>query len=294
MTPDMSEILKKFPGGVMPRKAAPTASSPLPPGVLVPEDSPIYTAFRKLEQQSTHRERISLESNDPRMAKMAAAGSGFAPMEKSVLGPDTRMVVMHMKMPATDVPNTIDDWEIRALVKGGRTARLITSPAVPRIMKLGEQMLQMQMAMYQRQAALAMKNALASGPGGLVQAGLIAGGVAMAYVGAASVQKKAADFFSWQCEPAPAGATSAAKSELTDERVIGEGDIDGVAVRTYEFYVHEGDRYHGPVRMHVVRDSGLPLRIEITDPQGRGTVKMDYSGFNESVQFDAPACLADR
>jgi hypothetical protein len=189
--------------------------------------------------------------------KMAATGSGFAPIEKSVAGPDTRMVVMHMKMPAKDVPNTIDDWEIRALVKGGQTARLITSPAVPRIMKLGEQRLQMQMAMFQQQAAMAMKNALASGPAGLVQAGLITGSVAMAYVGTAALRKKAADFFSWQCESAPAGAASAAKSELTDERVIGGGEIDGVAVRTYEFYVHEGDRYHGPVRMHVVRVYGL-------------------------------------
>jgi hypothetical protein len=35
----------------------------------------------------------------------------------------------------------------------------------------------------------------------------------------------------------------------------------------------------------------LPLRIEMTDPGGRGSVQMNYTDFGSPVQIEVPACL---
>jgi hypothetical protein len=65
-------------------------------------------------------------------------------METIVSG-GVKQVSMHMLIPASDMPGTIDDWEVRSLAVNGRAARLIISPAVPRYFKKSEDRLAMQM-----------------------------------------------------------------------------------------------------------------------------------------------------
>lgn len=99
-------------------------------GAPAAEDSPVYKAFGQLKGQTSYRMSINIESKDPRMAQLAAMGMGMGVIEKVVQG-NTTQVITHMKMPAMDQRGAIDDWEIRAVVKDGHAARLITSPAVP-------------------------------------------------------------------------------------------------------------------------------------------------------------------
>jgi hypothetical protein len=268
-----------------------------PPGVPVSLDSPLYAAFKQLEQQSGYRIRMTMITNDPRFAQMAARGMGMkGPTEIMVRG-NTRQVVMHMGIPATDIPNTIDDWEIRGLVQDGKAARLITSPAVPRIIKLSAEKMQMQMAMLEQQAAGAVKQAMAQGPAGAVTAGLAVSAVALAAVMAPRLLKKEKDFFSWQCTPTPAGADADAArkdpAQLTDLRVTDDQMVEGVAASAYEFYVRDGDTFRGPVHMLVAKDTGLPFRLEMTDPQARGGMQMDYYDVNKPLNIEVPSCLAN-
>lgn len=270
----------------------PALAQTKPAGVPVPEDSPLFNAFKQLEKQPAYRMTMTAEPNDPRMAQMAARGMGFSPAETVVKG-GARQVTMHMKMPAIDQPGTIDDWEIRAVVQNGRGARLITSPAVPRIMKLSEQMLAMQMAMLERQAGSAMAQAAAQGPMGAIQAGTIAAQMVIGIVEGPRVIKKEKDFFSWQCMPQLGGGQSGGQktNQLTDMRLLGDQAVGGRSTTAYEFYVRDGERFQGPVQMFVAKDSGLPLRIEMTDPQGRGSMHMDYS-FDQVNDIEVPACMA--
>ncbi len=97
-------------------------------GVPVPIDSALYTSFTRLKTQPGYHMVMTMQTSDPQMAAMAQ--SIFSPQEMLVVG-NTRQYTMHYKMPATDVPGTVDDWEIRAVVQNGRAARLITSAAVP-------------------------------------------------------------------------------------------------------------------------------------------------------------------
>jgi hypothetical protein len=272
--------------------AAPTLAQTKPAGVPVSEDGPLFAAFKLLEKQPVYRMTMNMQPSDPRMAQMMAKGMGMSPSEHVVKN-GVHQVVMHWKMPAMDQPGTIDDWEIRAVVQNGQGARLITSPAVPRIMKYNEQMLAMQMAMLDKQAATAIAQAAASGPLGWVSAATQAAATAASNAMAAQALKQEKEFFSWKCMDKVGGGQQEGerKNQLTDMRLIDDQLVEGKASTTYEFYVRDGDKFQGPVRLLVVKDSGLPLRIEMTDPQGRGSMRMDYS-YDKISDIEIPACMA--
>ena len=232
-------------------------------------------------------------TSDPQMAQMMAQ-MGFAPTETTVAG-GTRQVSMRMKMPATDVPGQVDEWEFRAVSRNGRSARLITSPAVPRLLKLSDALLAQQMAQQGQQASRAIAQSLAGGPMGAINAALIGGLTVAANAEAVAMRRKAHDFYSWQCVPASGEepVNRNAPPPLTDLRVVGDQMLDGVPVTTYEFYVLDNGEFHGPMRMHVAKDTGLPARIEMSDPQMGGGMRMDYYDFNKGGDIEVPACLSD-
>lgn len=260
-------------------------------GAPATEDSPVYKAFTQLKGQSSYRMTINIESKDPRMAQMAAMGMGMGAMEKLVQG-NTTQVVMHMKMPAMDQRGAIDDWEIRAVVKDGRAARLITSPAVPRLLKRADQMLDMQMAMMEKQAATSIAQALAEGPLGAISAAVQGASAAASMGEAVALKRKAHEFFSWQCVPGAGQSAEKTTPQLTDLRAVADQKLGETNAAAYEFFVNENGKSQGPVRLFVAKDSGLPLRIEMTDPQGHGSVHMDYTDFSKTVQIEVPDCLS--
>jgi hypothetical protein len=307
--PNINEMLKRLapgmgtmpsvpPPGQMPNRPDRSAvdQGPKPPGVPVPRDSPLFAAFARLEQQAAYRVRVTPVSDDPEYKRMMASGMGIGTTEIAVVRPDTRQVTMHMRMPATDIPDTIDDWEIRAVARNGRAARLITSPAVPRYMKLGEEKLAEQMMMLDMQASAAVTQSLTEGPLGMAHAGYIAGMTAMAHLQAIHLQQKAKDFFSWQCVAPEKADTEAADrnapTPLTDLKVLGDGSVDGTPVTTYEFYVKDGDAFHGPMRLSVAKATGLPLRVELRE-SGNG-MRMEYYDIGKPAAIDVPSCLAAR
>jgi hypothetical protein len=264
-----------------------------PPGVPVPLDSPIFKSFQKLEQQSAYHVRMTMVTSDPQMTQMMTQ-MGFGPTETTVAG-GTKQVSIHMKMPATDIPGQMDEWEFRAVTRNGRSARLITSPAVPRLLKLSDAMLAQQMAQQDQLASRAIAQSLAGGPMGAINAALIGGVTITANVAALSMRRKAHEFYSWQCMPARTEepVDRNAPPPLTDLRVVGDQTLDGVPVTTYEFYVLDNGEFHGPMHMHVAKDTGLPVRIEMSVPQMGGGMRMDYYDFNKGGDIEVPACLSD-
>jgi hypothetical protein len=272
----------------------PSSAQTKPAGVPAPEDSALWTAFKQLEQQPGYRMVMTMEPSDPRMAQMMKQGMGMSPTEHIVKN-GAHQVVMHWKMPAMDQPGTIDDWEIRAVVQNGRSARLITSPAVPRILKFSEQMLAMQMEMLNRQAATAIAQAAMSGPMGWISAGVMAASTALSNIEAARLMKKEKEFFTWQCLDQLGGGRKQDQkiNLLTDLRVLGDQPLGAASAIAYEFYVRDGNQLQGPIHMLVSKDTGLPLRIEMSDPGGHGTMHMDYS-FDNIKDIEIPACMAGK
>lgn len=286
------------PGVTMPtgrRRPAKKAdeSRPSPPGVPIALDSAPMKAFQLLQAHPVYHMRMAFSAPDPQMAQMLAQ-MGMAPMETTVSG-GAKQVVMHMKMPATDLPGQVDDWEFRSISQDGRLARLITGSAVPRMLARADAHLAQEMEQLDKMAARAIVQSLAEGPVGWARAAMMGAETAAFNAEAAALRKRAHDFFTWQCltPPARQPVDRTVPPPLTDLQAAGDQTLDGVAVSTYEFYVREKDQFHGPMRMHVAKDSGLPMRIEMTDPQMRGgSMRMDYYDFDKGGDLEIPACLA--
>ena len=263
-------------------------------GVPVPQDSPVYRSFALIKSPPAYRMNINMQSNDPRAAKYAAMGMGFSGIEKLVEG-DTTQVIMHIKMPAMDAPGTMDDWEVRAVAQNGHVARMFSSPALARINKLNEQMMAIQMAMLDKQASMAVTHALTQGPLGAISAGMATGQAALMHAEAPQRLRETEAFYSWKCLETSSGRDSIkAPAQLTDLKVIGDETVGATATTVYQFYANDGDGPRSPVRLYVAtdgRDSGLPLRIHMDDPQGHGSMEIDYS-YGPFRDIEVPECLA--
>ena len=264
-------------------------SIPSHAGVPVPLDSPLYASFTRLKTQPGYRMVMTMQTSDPQMAAMAQ--SIFSPQEMLVVG-NTRQYTMHYKMPATDVPGTVDDWEIRAVVQNGRAARLITSAAVPRLLKESEEKAAHDLAELDRMAATTIARAAAEGPMGAIGAGMTAAGVALAHVEAPKMLKKERDMFSWQCRDVPQGGPGAqSTTQLTDFHPIGDQNVNGAMADGYEFYSYDNQKTQGTVHLFVAKDTGLPLRIEMVAPNGAGGIQMNYGPLTGPANIEVPACM---
>jgi hypothetical protein len=258
-------------------------------GVPVPMDSALYTSFTRLKTQPGYHMVMTMQTSDPQMAAMAQ--SIFSPQEMLVVG-NTRQYTMHYKMPATDVPGTVDDWEIRAVVQNGRAARLITSAAVPRLLKESEEKAAHDLAELDRMAATTIARAAAEGPMGAIGAGMTAAGVAMTHAEVPKMLKKERDMFSWQCRDVPQGGPGAqSTTQLTDFHPIGDQNVNGAMADGYEFYSYDNQKTQGTVHLFVAKDTGLPLRIELVDPNGAGGVQMNYGPLTGPANIEIPACM---
>lgn len=264
-----------------------------PPGVPIPMDHPVITSFQKLEQQRVYHQRMSMPDMDPQMAQMMAQ-FGMTPAETTVAG-DTKLVTMHYRAPATDLPGQVDDWTILAVSRNGRSAHKLSSPAVPRLLAYSDAQFAKEMVELNRQAAGAVTRSLAQGPMGLIGAGLVVGMTAVADTMAPKLLKKSHEMFEWKCDDTSARQAApvdrSAPPPLTDVKAMGNTKIDGVDATTYEFYVHENGHFMGPMRMLIGKESGLPMRIEMNDKRMPGTMRMDYFGFGQGGEIEVPACL---
>ena len=244
----------------------------------------------RLKTQPGYHMVMSMQTSDPRMAQMAQ--SIFSPGELVVEG-NTRQYTMHYKMQATDVPGTVDDWEIRSVVQNGRGASLITSAAVPRLLKEAAEKAAHDLAELDRMAATSMARAAAEGPMGAIGAGMTAAGVAMAHAEAPRDAEEGAGyvFLAVPGRPPSDASGSQANPNLTDLHPIGDQNVNGTMADGYEFYDHENEKTQGTVHLFVAKDTGLPLRIEMVDPSGAGGIQMNYGPLTGPANIEVPACM---
>lgn len=265
-----------------------------PPGVPVPLDSAPMKSFQLLEQHPVYHMRMTMTAPTPEMQQMMDQ-MGFAPMETTVNG-GTKQVIMRMKIPASDIPGQVDEWEFKSVSQNGRAAKLFSSPAVPRLQKLNDAQFAKALADIEKAGARTIAQSMLQGPIGWARAGMMAAETAAYTAMTLDMQKKAHDFYKWQCMAVPAKqeVDRTGPPPLTDLQVTGDQTLDGVSVTAYAFYVQDKDQFHGPMKMFVAKDSGLPVRIEMTDARMRGaSMKMDYYDFDKGGDFEVPACLAE-
>jgi hypothetical protein len=59
----------------------------------------------------------------------------------------------------------------------------------------------------------------------------------------------------------------------------------------YEFYSYDNQKTQGTVHLFVAKDTGLPLRIELVDPNGAGGIQMNYGPLTGPTNIEIPACM---
>ncbi len=267
------------------------------PGVPMAADSPVYTSYKLLQARGSYRMVITMRAAGPQMAQAAATGFGIKSIATDVKG-GVHKSVMHWSMPAPDArgrftPGVVDDWEATGVVQNGMSARRLYSPTgTPRILAMDAAEAAQVLAMYDQMMGAAVVRQAGEGPIGMAVAAMDVGLIAATHVEVAATLKKAKDFFSWRCEPQPQSTAQQALPDLTDLTVVGDDTINGVAMSKYDFYVRDNGKLNGPVHLTVAKDSGMPMRLEMTDPGGMGSMTMDYDT-TTPVDIEIPPCMAD-
>jgi hypothetical protein len=117
---------------------------------------------------------------------------------------------------------------------------------------------------------------------------------ALVLVEAGRLSKKAHDLFAWQCFDQLGGGPKSDKKTnlLTDLKFLGEQHLGKSSARANEFYVRDGDRLRGPVRMYITKDSRLSLRFELW-MQLRAACIWTVS-FDKISDIEIPGCMSDK
>jgi hypothetical protein len=293
VTPNIEELMRQSglggDSGARPRRSG-TAD---PPGVPVPADSPLMTAFQRLESAKAYRVRMEMSTTDER-ARQSMQQMGMDHFDKAVVKPDTESVTFHMSIPAIDQGGKPDDWEVRSVIKGKRMARKFDTPAKARLLALQEASLAKQMAQADMYASMSIAQAAAGGPMGWVSGAVQLAAMAASHAQAANALKKGREFFEWTCSDTPAGASASHSPEgttFTDLVDLGERSDGGVSVHGYRFFVRQQGQYHGPVEVDIASSTGLPTRFAMSEPSMGASMVMRYSDYDRPAEIEIPPCL---
>ena len=291
--PDIEELMRQGPPPGMQGGRSQRPSSPAPPGVPVPPDSPLVAAFQRLEAAKAYKVRMEMSTTDSRM-RQEMQQMGMNQFDKIVVKPDTQAVTMHLSIPAIDTGKP-DDWEVRSVIKGKRAARKFDTPAKARLLALQEASLAKQMAQADMYATMSLAQAAAGGPLGWIGGAVQLAAMAASHAQAAAALKKGREFFEWTCMDAPAGSSATRSPDsvtFTDLVDLGERTDGGVPVHGYRFFVREQGQYHGPVEVAVARSTGLPTRFAMSEPSIGASMVMHYSDYDKPAEIELPPCLA--
>jgi hypothetical protein len=67
--------------------------------------------------------------------------------------------------------------------------------------------------------------------------------------------------------------------------------VEGKAAAAYEFYAYDNEKTRGAVRLFLAKETGLPLRLEMGDPNAGGGMQMNYGELSTPVNIEVPACM---
>jgi hypothetical protein len=134
-------------------------------------------------------------------------------------------------------------------------------------------------------------------PSGLNPAPALMGATSMAASSMLAPSKMTPPVGVWQCPATLGGGGSqpaagntggeAAVSRLDDARIGGAPAAVFLATQTSQV---QGSSYNIRMRVYVLKESGLPRRVELLDASNKPTMTMDYGGYNSLITIIVPHC----
>jgi hypothetical protein len=83
------------------------------------------------------------------------------------------------------------------------------------------------------------------------------------------------------------------EAAMSIARAAAEGPVGaiGAGIEATQFCAHDNKKTQGTIHLLVAKDTGLPLRLQMGNPQAGQTMKMDYSELSQPVSIEIPPCM---
>jgi hypothetical protein len=133
-------------------------------------------------------------------------------------------------------------------------------------------------------------------PSFLNPAGAMIGAASMAAYSVLTPNKMTPPIGVWQCPQALGGGSQGAAGKTGGEPAVSRMDdvkIDGAAAEVFlatQASQQQGSSFAVKMRVYVLKESGLPRRVEMLDASGHLTITMDYRDYNALFTIVLPQC----
>jgi hypothetical protein len=278
----------------------------------------ILAAFTKLGQVKSYRIRTTVTpgkqyAQQMEMAKQMGLDMATKPMEQEVVNPDTRRITMVIPMMSMGgMPNLANMGDMKNMPPGGgmggmmpkvtqvkmygvtTAAGMATYMDCPDCEKSMDESMRRQLEEQRKRMAKNLLRTALGGPEGLVSAA-VAGASEAAFEAVAPKamehEKQEASLNRWECRGgAEKPAAAVTRPNFLHVKAGGTAKVGAEDARTYQFSVmDESSHKEMPMTLYVSASSGLPLRIEMSQPEG--SMSMEYYDVNAPIDIPVPDCL---
>jgi outer membrane lipoprotein-sorting protein len=280
----------------------------------------IMAAFSKLDGIKSYRIKTSLTpsgqyAQQMEMVKQMGMDMVMKPMVQEVVNPNLRKITMDVPVLSTGgMPSMSNMEDMKNMPQsmpptGGMQMKayrmkmygvsngsgMATYLDCPECQKAIDDSMRQQMREYLKSLTMSLLRSIAGGPQSAI-APAITSLIAPALqesVGRMMIEQeeKAASLNQWTCRNVKVEkADKTSPPNLMNAKATGNATIDGEKAKTYIFsVVDEQSKKEMPMTLYVSASSGLPLKIEMSQPQG--SMSMEYYDINAPIKIDVPECM---
>jgi hypothetical protein len=277
----------------------------------------ILAAFTKLGQVKSYRIRTTVTpgkqyAQQMEMAKQMGLDMATKPMEQEVVNPDTRRITMVIPMMSMGgMPNLANMGDMKNMPPGGgmggmmpkvtqvkmygvtTAAGMATYMDCPDCEKSMDESMRRQLEEQRKRMAKNLLRTALGGTEGLVSAA-VAGASEAAFEAAApkmmAHEKQQASLNRWECRGGAEKPAAPTHPNFLHAKATGSAKVGAEEAKTYQFSVaDESSHQEMPMTLYVSASSGLPLRIEMSQPEG--SMSMEYYDVNAPIDIPVPDCL---
>jgi hypothetical protein len=279
----------------------------------------IMASFSKLDRLKSYRIRTTMTpgrqfADQMKMAGQMGMDMMTKPMVQEVVNPNLRKITMDVPvMSMSGMPSMEDMQEMKNMPQGmppggmpiktyrmkmygiSDGSRMATYLDCTACQKAIDEAMKQQMRQFLKDLTMSLLRSIAGGPQSAIAPAItsVIAPVLQESVGRMMIEKeeKAASLNQWTCRDAKVEKSGeASPRKLMNAEAAGTATVGAEKAKTYRFSVmDEESGREVPMTLYVSASSGLPLKIEMSQPEG--SVSMEYYDIDAPITIEVPACM---
>jgi hypothetical protein len=275
----------------------------------------IMASFSKLGTLKSYRIKTTMKPSSQFAQEMEMAKQLGMNMEKltlqEVINPNLRKIIMEVPVVSTpgmpslgnmqdmkNMPQNIPSMgsvqmkayrmKMYGVSNGSGFATYLDCPECQQA--IDDEMRQ-QMREFVKDLTLSLVTSVEGGPTALITMAMISAAQMPIAHKVLEKEEEEASLNQWKCRDVKVeGSDKRPSPNLMNAKAAGKAMVGAEEAKSYVFSVtDENSRKEMPMTLYVSASSGLPLEIEMSQPQG--TMLMEYYDFNAPITIDIPDCL---